>query len=87
MCYVIYGIISNLSGYWTKESDNTGVNIAKRNGVASSYPDGDEELIPLASNEAPTGSSDELSIADSCPDTSSKYHSCEAVETDDDLRH
>ncbi|CAH0727767.1 unnamed protein product, partial [Brenthis ino] len=73
--------------YWTKESDNTGLNIAKRNGVASCYPDGDEELIPLASNEAPTGSSDELSIADSCPDTSSKYHSCEAVETDDELRH
>ncbi|GBP44390.1 hypothetical protein EVAR_81304_1 [Eumeta japonica] len=48
---------------------------------------GDEELLPLAAHETPAASSDELSGADSCPDTSSKYHSCEAVETDDELRH
>lgn len=43
--------------------------------------------MPLAAHEAPAASSDDLSIADSYPDTSSKYHSCEAVETDDDLKH
>ncbi|CAH2236990.1 jg9483 [Pararge aegeria aegeria] len=74
------------STYWSRDAE-TGPSIAKRNGVAESYPDEDEELIPLASHEAPTASSDELSVADSCPDTSSKYHSCEAVETDDDLKH
>ncbi|XP_052738444.1 popeye domain-containing protein 3 isoform X2 [Bicyclus anynana] len=74
------------SNYWSREAE-TGVSIAKRNGVAACYPDEDEELIPLAAHEAPAASSDDLSVADSCPDTSSKYHSCEAVETDDELRH
>lgn len=45
---------------------------------------GDEELMPLAEHEAPAASSDDLSVAESCPDTSSKYHSCEAVEIDDE---
>ncbi|RVE41031.1 hypothetical protein evm_014319 [Chilo suppressalis] len=69
---------------WTREAD-TLINNMKRNGV--SYAGGDEELMPLAAHEAPAASSDDLSVADSCPDTSSKYHSCEAVETDDELRH
>ncbi|XP_022117161.1 popeye domain-containing protein 3 [Pieris rapae] len=74
------------SKYWSRDVESIPT-LMKRNGVAASFPEGDEELIPLASNEAPTASSDDLSVADSCPDTSSKYHSCEAVETDDELRH
>lgn len=62
--------------------------VVKRNCTSiSGYTGGDEELMPLAAHEAPAASSDDLSVADSCPDTSSKYHSCEAVETDDELRH
>lgn len=72
--------------YWSRDAE-TGPSLAKRNGAASSYVEEDEELIPLAEHEAPAASSDDLSVADSCPDTSSKYHSCEAVETDDELRH
>ncbi|KAL0840432.1 hypothetical protein ABMA28_015686 [Loxostege sticticalis] len=72
---------------WTREPDSM-MSVAKRNGVTpSAYAGGDEELMPLAANEAPAASSDDLSVADSCPDTSSKYHSCEAVETDDELKH
>ncbi|CAF4778565.1 unnamed protein product [Pieris macdunnoughi] len=74
------------SKYWSRDAESI-PSLMKRNGVAASFPEGDEELIPLATNEAPTASSDDLSVADSCPDTSSKYHSCEAVETDDELRH
>ncbi|CAH2107416.1 unnamed protein product [Euphydryas editha] len=73
--------------YWSRDTENIALNLAKRNGVTAAYHEVDEELIPLAAHEAPAASSDDLSIADSCPDTSSKYHSCEAVETDDDLRH
>lgn len=76
-----------LADCWTRET-HTLLSTVRRNGVTgSSYVDGDEELMPLAANEAPAASSDDLSVADSCPDTSSKYHSCEAVETDDELRH
>lgn len=57
------------------------------NDVIKDEYEGDEELMPLAAHEAPAASSDDLSVADSYPDTSSKYHSCEAVETDDELRH
>lgn len=71
--------------YWSRDSE-TVAHMANRNGITTSYPE-DEELIPLAAHEAPAASSDDLSIADSCPDTSSKYHSCEGVETDEDLRH
>ncbi|KAJ0179943.1 hypothetical protein K1T71_004534 [Dendrolimus kikuchii] len=72
---------------WTRESD-TLTGTVRRNCVTGPvYTGGDEELMPLAAHEAPAASSDDLSVADSCPDTSSKYHSCEAVETDDELRH
>ncbi|XP_049865940.1 popeye domain-containing protein 3-like isoform X2 [Pectinophora gossypiella] len=71
---------------WTQQSEQQVPSALKRNGAAASYG-GDEELMPLAAHEAPAASSDDLSVADSCPDTSSKYHSCEAVETDDELRH
>ncbi|XP_053602299.1 popeye domain-containing protein 3-like isoform X2 [Plodia interpunctella] len=73
--------------YWARETDHLMATV-KRNGIPSpSYEGGDEELMPLAAHEAPAASSDDLSVADSCQDTSSKYHSCEAVETDDELRH
>lgn len=80
-------IFINCIGYWSRDAENIATNLAKRNGVTATYNEADEELIPLAAHEAPAASCDDLSIADSCPDTSSKYHSCEAVETDDDLRH
>lgn len=70
---------------WTRETEPL-TTAVKRN-CNSTYNGGDEELMPLAAHEAPAASSDDLSVADSCPDTSSKYHSCEAVETDDELRH
>lgn len=71
---------------WAREADSI-ANTVRRNCVTSYEEEADEELMPLAAHEAPAASSDDLSIADSCPDTSSKYHSCEAVETDDELRH
>ncbi|KAJ8732101.1 hypothetical protein PYW08_014831 [Mythimna loreyi] len=70
---------------WTRDSEP--LPIAVKRNCDSTYNGGDEELMPLAAHEAPAASSDDLSVADSCPDTSSKYHSCEAVETDDELRH
>lgn len=72
--------------YWPQAHEQPTNSTVKRNGVTASYS-GDEELMPLAAHEAPAASSDDISVADSCPDTSSKYHSCEAVETDDELRH
>ncbi|XP_013188710.2 popeye domain-containing protein 3 [Amyelois transitella] len=72
---------------WARETDYL-MAAVKRNGIPSpSYEAHDEELMPLAAHEAPAASSDDLSVADSCQDTSSKYHSCEAVETDDELKH
>lgn len=79
-------IFLHFTEYWPQDREQPINSAVKRIGVATSYG-GDEELMPLAAHEAPAASSDDLSVADSCPDTSSKYHSCEAVETDDELRH
>ncbi|KOB66003.1 putative popeye protein 3, partial [Operophtera brumata] len=60
---------------WAREA-NSIANTVRRNCATSfNEEEGDEELMPLAAHEAPAASSDDLSIAESYPDTSSKYHS------------
>lgn len=79
--YITVNVYLFRSDCWPRDAPVVGRRVGTSGGVLR-----DEELVPLAEHEASAASSDDLS-ADSCPDTSSKYHSCEAVETDDELRH